>query len=65
MLFPNKLAETIKSSHECLFLVFLVGVDDLLYLLLRAHEDTRSVVDVFGHNFEHAIHLAVDSQSAS
>ena len=65
MLLPNKLAETTKLPNKCLFLVLLMGVDDLLYFLLRTHENTRSVVDVLGHDFKHAFHLAVDSQSAS
>jgi hypothetical protein len=33
--------------------------------VLRTHENTRPVVNVLGHDFEHALHLAVDSQSTS
>jgi hypothetical protein len=37
---------------------------DLLNLVIAAHEDARPVVDVLGHDFQHALHLAVDGLAA-
>ena len=34
---------------------------DLLNLFPASHEDTGSIVDVFGHNLEHALHVVVNS----
>lgn len=64
MLLPNKIAEE-KLLELRLFLVLLVHINNLLHLQFRAHKDPRSVVDVLGHDFEHALHLAVHSLSAS
>lgn len=40
-----------------------LGVEllDLLHLIVAAHEDTGSVVDVLGLDLEHSLHVAVDS----
>lgn len=38
---------------------------DLFQLVIAAHEDTGTVVNVFRDNFEHATHLAVDSLTTS
>lgn len=46
---------TIHDSH------LLVELLDLLDLIVASHEDTGSVVDVFGLDLEHALHVAVDS----
>jgi len=46
-------------------LVLRVDVNDLLHLLVTAEENTRSVVNVFGHNGEHTLHLAVDGLTTS
>lgn len=37
-----------------------VDIDDFLYLVVAAKEDTRPVVDVLGNDFDHALHVAVD-----
>lgn len=39
--------------------VLLVEGLHFLNLVIAAHEDTRPVVDVLGHNLEHPLHLAV------
>ena len=44
--------------------MFLVDVDDLLYLIIAAEEDAAPVMDVLGHDFNHALHLAVDCLAA-
>ena len=59
---PN-MYNTISTSR--LFLILLVNINDLLHLLVAAQEDARSVVDVLGHDLDHAIHVAVDGLSAS
>ena len=38
---------------------------DLLNLVVAAHKDAGSVMDMFWNNLEHAIHLAVDGLAAS
>lgn len=40
--------------------VLEMHVDDLLHFIVASHEDSGSVVDVFGHDFEHACHLTID-----
>lgn len=52
------------SSDFFLLLVLLVHVDDALDLLLAAEEDAAPVVDVLGHDLHHALHLAVDGETA-
>lgn len=37
---------------------------DLFNFIVAAHEDSRSIVNVFGLDIEHAVHLAVDSLAA-
>lgn len=44
--------------------ISLVERLDLLNLVITAHEDTRLVVDVLGHDLQHPPHLAVDSLAA-
>ncbi|KAG9679789.1 fructose-1,6-bisphosphatase, partial [Aureobasidium melanogenum] len=56
--------EALRSGNRDLFLVLVVDVDDLLHLVVRAHEDTRLVVDRLGNDLDHAIHLAVDCLAA-
>lgn len=48
-----------------LLVVLCVDIDDLLYFVVTAKEDTRSVVDGLGYNLEHTLHLAVDGLAAS
>lgn len=45
--------------------MLLVDVDDLLYFVVAAEEDTGLVVDGLGDDGEHTVHLAVDSLTAS
>ena len=52
---PLRACEKPKAQH------LLVESLDLLDLLPAAHKDTGPVVDVLGYDFEHALHLAVDS----
>ncbi|KAI6804575.1 hypothetical protein KC361_g29 [Hortaea werneckii] len=40
--------------------VLLVDINDLLNLIVTAHEDTAAVVDVLGGDGHHAVHVAVD-----
>lgn len=47
--------ETNASSNQ-----LLVELLHLLNLIKAAHEDTGSVMNVFGHDLEHSPHLAVD-----
>ena len=44
--------------------VFLMHVNDLLHLVITPHEDPRTVVDVFGHDGQHSLHLAVHGLAA-
>ena len=40
-------------------------IDDLLHLFEATHEDAGAVVNVLGHDLQHALHLAVDRLAAS
>ena len=53
------------TKHALLVAMSLVHVNDLLHLVVTAHEDTRSVMYVLRYNSQHAIHLAVDRLAAS
>lgn len=46
------------------FVVLVVRVDDLLYLVLRAQEDTAPVVNVFRNHLQKTLHLGVHCQTA-
>ena len=65
-LYHNLSAQQRSFMTSSLFLLVLsVNVNDLLHFLVTAEEDTRSVVDVLGHNGEHTLHLAVNSLTTS
>lgn len=60
--FPWNMGTTVLPA---LFCVLFMYIDHLLYFVIAAHEDTRSIVDVFRYDCEHAFHSAVDCLSAS
>jgi hypothetical protein len=45
--------------------ISLVERFDFLNLIVAPHEDTCTVVDVFGHHLQHTPHLAVNSLPTS
>lgn len=45
--------------------VFRVNINHFLDLIVTAEEDTRSVVDVLGHDCQHPLHLAIDGLTTS
>ncbi len=45
--------------------VLLVDIDDLLHLIIAAHEDSAAIVDMLGYDLDHALHLAVHRLAAS
>ena len=49
----------------CFFLCFslLVHINHFLHLVVAPQEDPRAVVDVFRHDGQHAIHVAVNRLS--
>ena len=42
-----------------------VHINHLLHLVIAAHKDARSVMDMLGHHRQHSRHLTVDRLSAS
>lgn len=40
-------------------------VNNLLHLIVAAHEDTRSIVDTLGNNSQHALHATVHCLATS
>lgn len=49
---------------QCLFDMLLVYINDLLHLIIAAHEDTRTIVDMLRYHSQHTLHAAVDSLTA-
>lgn len=47
------------------FGVLLVYLDDLLHLVIAAHEYARAIMDMLGNNGDHAFHMAVDCLAPS
>lgn len=45
--------------------MLLVDRNDLLHLVIAAHEDARSIVDMLGHHRQHPFHPAIDRLPAS
>lgn len=43
----------------------LVHVNDLLHLIIAAQEDTGTIMDMFRHNKQHAIHFTIDGLTSS
>lgn len=43
----------------------IVYINNLLHLIVAAHEDTRSIVDTLGNNSQHALHATVHCLAAS
>lgn len=45
--------------------MLLVYINNLLHLIVAAHENTRSIVDTLGNNSQHALHATVHCLAAS
>ena len=46
-------------------MMFLVDIDDFLYLIIAAHKDPRAIVNVLGDNSNHTLHATVDRLTTS
>ena len=46
-------------------MVFLVNINDFLYLVVAAHENPRPVMNMLGDDCKHTLHTTVDRLSAS
>ena len=56
---------TWPAGWPYLISVLLVDVDDLLHLVVAAHEDARPVVNRLWHHLKHPLHLTVDGLTTS
>ena len=55
----------IKTELSSSMTMLLIHVNDLLNFVVATHEDTRSIMDIFGNNSKHTFHAAVDRLASS
>ena len=63
---PSVLEQRLKRAFcfNYLLRMLFMNINDLLHLVVTAHEDARAVVDMLRHYLEHPAHLAVDGLPA-
>ena len=45
--------------------MLLMHVNHLLYFVIAAHEDARSIMNMLGNNTKHTLHTAIDRLTSS